>query len=47
MPSGFEVNQSVCIPQVPAAAETMRQHMERDGSAPADRLCCEDPLTGR
>ena len=33
--------------QVPAAAETMRQHFERDGSAPADRLCCEDPLTSR
>ena len=33
--------------QVPAAAETMRQHFERDGSAPADRLCCEDPLTNR
>ena len=33
--------------QVPAAAESMRQHVERDGSAPADRLVCEDPLTFR
>ncbi len=33
--------------QVPAAAESIRQHVERDGSAPADRLVCEDPLTFR
>ena len=33
--------------QVPAAAESMTQWAERDGSAPADRLCCEDPLTRR
>ena len=54
--SGFEyseqavsVSRGGVVPksEVPAAAVSMRDRGHWDGTAPADRLVTEDPLTGR